>query len=168
MHLNSPSSFKSNPIRSWMCSPRHRLSNCCAQDRRAGGWRLLGLAADGLSVMAPGKVLQQEVTYLDSICRGRYGYSVEEGRKCLPGLQTEVTVVIEEEVHLSDCTAGQKEKPCLCAWVTLVPNSCPLKILVCLKQTLQNHGSPKPLHCLELLKGHGEEVLRGDFCRCNQ
>lgn len=70
----------------------------------------MGLAADGLSVMAPGKVLQQEVTYLDSICRGKYGYPVEEGRKCLPGLQTEVTVVIEEEVHLSDCTAGQKEK----------------------------------------------------------
>lgn len=54
----------------------------------------MGLAADGLSVMAPGKVLQQEVTYLDSICRGKYGYPVEEGRKCLPGLQTEVTVVL--------------------------------------------------------------------------
>lgn len=66
-------------------------------------------------------------------------------------------------MHLSDCTAGQKEKPCLCAWVTLVPNSRPLKIHVRLKQTFPKHGSPKFLHCLELTKGHGEGVLRGDF-----
>lgn len=78
-----------------MCSLQDRLNNCCVQDRRAGGWRLLGLAADGLSIMAPGEVLQQGVTYLDSICRGRYGYPVEEDRKGQPRLQAEVTVVIE-------------------------------------------------------------------------